>query len=187
MILTEKIAKRLGENLKMYRTEKGLTRKQLADVAGVGETVYGRYETGMILAPLDRIFVLADFLKVPVAILIGEDDTTPNVAKIIDDKILEYRLQRAYKQIEFFLACPRNDEKRFNDNGDILIFVPNELKYGGDKVLYKVDGDNSIGVEVAFPTAKAFVQAVEFAEKLALQTQITFNAAFRQTLLLDRK
>lgn len=185
MVLTEKIAKQIGKNLQMLREKRGLTREQLAEVAGVNKTVIGRYETGILLAPLDRIFAIANFLEVPVTSLTGEGDTT--MEKIVESKILEYRLEHAYEQIEFFLDHPRNDERHFDENGNILIFVPNEIKYEDGKAFYKVDSENVAGVEVAFRNAKSFVRAVESAEKIALQTQITFLSAFRRVLLLDRE
>ena len=182
MILTEKLAKQIGENLQRARKARGYTRDQVAEVAGVAKTIIGRYETGMILPPFDRLFVIAEFLKVPVATLTGENELTD---KIVNDAIFEYRLQRAYSRIEFFLSHPRNDEKHFDADGNILVFVPNEMKYKDGKAFYKVDEDGSVGNEIAL-SAKDFVNAVEFAEKLALQTQVTFCAAFRTVLLLDR-
>ena len=183
MTLTEKLAKQIGENLQRARKARGYTRDQVADVAGVAKTVIGRYETGMILPPLDRLFVIAEYLKVPVATLTGENELTD---KIVNDAIFEYRLQQAYSRIEFFLSHPRNDEKHFDADGNILIFVPNGMKYEGGKLIYKVDKDGNAGDEIAL-SAKEFVNAVEFAEKFALQTQVTFCAAFRTVLLLDRK
>ena len=183
MILTEKLAKQIGENLQRARKARGYTRDQVAEVAGVAKTVIGRYETGMILPPIDRLFIIAEFLKVPVATLTGESAITD---KIVNDAIFEYRLQQAYSRIEFFLSHPRNDEKHFDADGNILVFVPNEMKYEDGKAFYKVDEAGNVGNEIAF-SAKDFVNAVEFAEKLALQTQVTFCAAFRTVLLLDRK
>ena len=73
------VAQILGENLKRIRTEKGVSRKELADTVEITEVNFGKYERGERLPPLDKIFAIADFLKVSVASLTGENNFSDNV------------------------------------------------------------------------------------------------------------
>ena len=56
------VAQILGENLKRIRLEKGVSRKDLAAVLIVSESIIGQYENEKKLPPLDKIFTIADFL-----------------------------------------------------------------------------------------------------------------------------
>lgn len=77
----------LGDNLKRIREQKGVTRKQLAGILGIVEDSIGSYETGKKLAPLDKIFKMADYLGVPITDLIGKNGRTFLVdgVKVVSD------------------------------------------------------------------------------------------------------
>lgn len=57
----------LATNVKQMRSEKGITQKELAALAGIHETYVSRVERGEINASADIIQKLADTLSVPVA------------------------------------------------------------------------------------------------------------------------
>ena len=177
------VAQVLGDNLKRIRQEKGVSRKQLAAAIETTDINFGKYERGDALPPLDKIFAIADFLKVSVASITGENDfsaNVPNVQKIVDEKIFEYRLQRAYQMAEYFLDSLLNREPNFDKEGRIVIFTPAKVEYKNGVISFSADNEGNLGNYVAFKDKADFVKVMEQAEKDALHRQINFNAAFRQ-------
>ena len=177
------VAQVLGENLKRIRLEKGVSRKELAEKLGITEIAVGQYERGDRQPQLDKIFAAADFLKVSVVSLTGENDfsdNVPNVEKIVDDKIFEYRLQRAYQMARDFLDSLYNAEPNFDKEGRIVIFTPAKVQYKNGVVSYLSDDKGNIGNSVAFKSKADFVKVMEQAERDALRQRIEINSAFRQ-------
>ena len=87
-----------ADNLQRIRKEKGITYEELAESVGVSAVAIRQYEKALKLPPIDKIFELANCLQVSVNSLIGENDfsgNVPNVEKIVEEKIFEYRLQSA--------------------------------------------------------------------------------------------
>lgn len=78
------MAEILGANLRRICEEKGVSRKQLAEAVGVTEVSICGYETGRKLPPLDKIFVMADFLKVSVTSLTGDNGYNPYFSSTTD-------------------------------------------------------------------------------------------------------
>ena len=178
MVDKKTVAQILGENLKRIRTEKGVSRKDLAAAIGVSEVNFGKYETGNILPSLDKILAAADFLKVSVASLTGENDysdNTPNIEKLVEERFFNRRLQRAYQMARDFLDSMLNYEPNFDKEGRVVVHSPEKITYENGVVSYH-DGYNS----VAFKTKSDFVKVMEQAENDALRQQISFNQAFRQ-------
>lgn len=171
----------LGENLKRIRTEKNITRKQLAEKIGITEISFGKYERGESLAPLDKIFEIADFLQVSVASLTGENDFSnevPNIEKTVEERIFNYRLQHAYKMASLYLDFEANKVPHFDDDGNIVIYSPKTKVYEGNGVFgYKGELD-----AIKFKTEDDFVKVMEQAEELALQRGLFFNLAFRNVI-----
>lgn len=61
-------------NLKIARIKKGLTQKQLANIAGVSsDRDIGRYEAGDVNPPIPRLIKMADALDVTVDYLLGRN------------------------------------------------------------------------------------------------------------------
>lgn len=165
------IAQILGENLKRIRLEKGVSRKDLAAAIGVIETAYGAYERGERNLPADKIFQLAVKLKVSVADILGENPDAEN------NKIFEYRLQRAYKMARDFLDSMLNAKPNFDKEGHIVIHSPEKITYENGVVSGPGDYNS-----VTFKTKSDFVKVMEQAEYDALRKEISFNQAFRQVI-----
>lgn len=68
---------KLGEALKLFRKIKRLTQKEVASYINVSDSVYARYERGVIIPPTDTLFNLASFLNIPNHLLFEKkhDDT----------------------------------------------------------------------------------------------------------------
>lgn len=63
----------LGENIKKYRKQKGLTQKDLASKVGVTASTITKYEKGDLEPSLDTIKKIANVLDVPMATIIGDN------------------------------------------------------------------------------------------------------------------
>lgn len=63
----------LGENIKKYRKQKGLTQKILASKVGVTASTITKYEKGDLEPSLDTIKKIANVLDVPMSTIIGDN------------------------------------------------------------------------------------------------------------------
>ncbi len=63
-----------SEKLKEYRKVKGLTQKQLAELAGTTERVIQNYELAEKKPGLDKLVSIADALDVSLDFLVGRSD-----------------------------------------------------------------------------------------------------------------
>ncbi|MDE5994950.1 MAG: helix-turn-helix domain-containing protein [Oscillospiraceae bacterium] len=57
--------------LKDLREDKDLTQAQIAKVIGTSQQHYGKYESGKIVIPFDRVIILADFYNVSLDYIAG--------------------------------------------------------------------------------------------------------------------
>ena len=164
----------LGENLKRIREEKGVSRKQLADILGIVEDSIGGYETGKKLAPLDKIFTMAEFLNVSIVDLTGD---TP-FADV--KKILQYRLNRA----EGIAASAGFLATQLDEGGVMLI--PQA------KILENADGTFTSVVDhcYTFNDTTEFINFTEFVESQMWhyaedKSTFTFKPTFKK--LIEQK
>lgn len=93
---------RLAENLRIYRSKTGITRKQIADELGMTPQAYGNYENGEREPKLDILIKIAAALHVSVDDLLGY-------------KVDEYE-NRAASLMSFGFDLVENDD----DSIDIL-------------------------------------------------------------------
>lgn len=93
---------RLAENLRIYRSQTGITRKQIADKLGMTPQAYGNYENGEREPKLDILIKIATTLHVSVDDLLGY-------------KVDEYE-NRAASLMSFGFDLVENDD----DSIDIL-------------------------------------------------------------------
>lgn len=63
----------LGQNIKKYREQKGLSQNQLAELVDLSREHIGSVETGNDFLSLRKLFEIADILKIPVKNLIDFD------------------------------------------------------------------------------------------------------------------
>ena len=59
------------KRLRDLREDHDLTQKQVADMLGIQQTVYSRYERGYQTIPREHLIKLADFYKVNIDYIIG--------------------------------------------------------------------------------------------------------------------
>ena len=163
-VKTEKtIAQTLGENLRYIRESRGVTRKQLAEAVGIAVESIGGYEIGKRLAPLDKIFDIANFFNVSIVELTGDTPFTES------KKFFEYRLQRAIN-IAFRLGFSAT-----RCDNDTVILIPIERMKGSDIIL---GADHSFN----FQSSKDFIVFVEDIEEQAITRGVTFESLFRKAL-----
>lgn len=161
----------LGENLKRIREERGVTRKALAELLGIVEDSIGSYETGKKLAPLDKIYKMAEFLNVSIVDLTG--DTPFSEVK----KILQYRLIRA----EGTAAASGFATAQLDDGG--IMLIPQA------KIFENADSTFTSVVDhcYTFKDANEFINFTEFAESqmryyVEDKTNFTFKPTFKNLL-----
>ena len=60
--------------LRDMREDHDLTQSAVADLLGIAQTVYSRYERGFQTIPLEHLLVLADYYKVSTDYLLGRTE-----------------------------------------------------------------------------------------------------------------
>lgn len=62
------------QNLKSLRLSHNLTLKAVAELLGMAQRNYQRYEAGEVDPPLSKVIFLADFFDVSIDYLVGRSD-----------------------------------------------------------------------------------------------------------------
>lgn len=79
----------IGENIKKYRKEKGLTQKELAEISNLSRSYLADLERDRYNPSLDSLKLIANSLEVDVSILLGENNSTIKISNTLkDDKEL---------------------------------------------------------------------------------------------------
>lgn len=161
-----------GENLENIRKKKGVSRKQIAEMLEMDVNSYGAYERGEKNPPLKKLFKIADYLKVTVTELIGEN------SELADNKNFDYRLHRVMK-----LANLAGYSVEMLDNGIVEVEIPREPELN-----QKLDKKGS-GAFIAWwsrvisiKNVEDFVKIFETAEEETIRKKITFNVAFKELI-----
>ncbi|MBR6012357.1 MAG: helix-turn-helix transcriptional regulator [Selenomonadaceae bacterium] len=160
----------LGENIDKCQKALGYSRKQLAQVLGINEISFGCYIRGVREPSLDKIFKLADFLKVPVAELVGEN-------YLGDDKYFEWRLRRATK-----LCTLANYTVDCENNGTVNVTLENETFKGSP---YEIIENERLMIPafrndfISIRSREDFVEVVERTEEKMIEKNVTFDSAFK--------
>lgn len=161
----------LGENIEKCRKSLGYSRKTLADVLGVHEMAFGAYCRGVREPSLDKIFKLADFLKVPVAELVGENYLKDG------DKYFEWRLRRATR-----LCTLANYTVECENNGTVSVTLENETFKGSP---YEIIENERLMIPafrndfISIRSREDFVEVVEHVEEKMIEKNSTFDTAFK--------
>lgn len=165
-------AQMFGQHLARIRKEKGYSRQQLADMLGVSVQSFGAYERGLQFPTLEKLFRLADFLKVAIADLTGESNN------FIDEQILNYRFKRALMLAEKFGAFSPIED----DDGCITFFTSAKVQFNPD------DNAVTFGTPdvIRFKNQMDFVKVMEQAEEKAAYEQIALNQAFRKIVFKEK-
>lgn len=65
----------IGDNIKYFRTSKGLTQKELAGkIDGLSEKALAAYEQHVNIPDIETIFNISEQLDIPYTVLIGEEE-----------------------------------------------------------------------------------------------------------------
>ena len=64
----------IGKRIRQLRTSRGMTQKQLADILGICEVSFQRYEYGTARPILDKLIALADYFDVSLDFLVGRTE-----------------------------------------------------------------------------------------------------------------
>ena len=62
------------QRLKDLREDRDLLQKDIAEILGISQTVYSRYERGAQTIPLRYLIVLADYYKTSTDYILGRTD-----------------------------------------------------------------------------------------------------------------
>lgn len=95
-------AKIIGEHIKKFRKEKGLTQQQLADSLFVSDKTISRWELGKGLPDIEELPRIAAMLNISIDRLVG-NDTGENAGKLIFSVNSK---GKSYLQMDIFLNRP---------------------------------------------------------------------------------
>lgn len=107
----------IGRQLRQQRTELGLTREKMAELADIGTGYYGQLEIGTSQMSLDTLLKLAQAMHVSTDYILYGDDRTPSDANPVSDllrRCTPRELKLAEEVLKLFLlhnARNSNDEK----------------------------------------------------------------------------
>ena len=62
------------QRIRDLREDSDLTQEQVAEILGVKQTTYSKYELGKILVPIDILIRLADFYQASLDYLVGRSN-----------------------------------------------------------------------------------------------------------------
>ncbi len=74
------------ERLKEIREDRDLTQKDIAKVLGIRQQQYSKYELGINVIPLEKIYVLANFYNTSIDYLVSRTDESHPYPKSILNK-----------------------------------------------------------------------------------------------------
>jgi transcriptional regulator with XRE-family HTH domain len=91
---TNELLNNIGDNLRSFRLSKGLERKEIADIAGISVSQYGRIENGTTKASVLMLVKIVKALNVGMDELVfGEKMKTGNDLIILKDKELVQKMK----------------------------------------------------------------------------------------------
>ncbi len=62
------------DRLKEIREDKDILQKDIAKILKITQVQYSRYETGLRLIPIDKLYILADYYHTSIDYLVGRTD-----------------------------------------------------------------------------------------------------------------
>lgn len=89
------------KNLRLLRTEKGLSQQQLADVIGMTQQSINKYENHKVEPDIYTLSLLADFFETSIDYLVGRTDVRHAVEEVwrCDLNADELELVEKYRQL----------------------------------------------------------------------------------------
>jgi transcriptional regulator with XRE-family HTH domain len=91
-----------SQNLVKFRKEKGLSQKDLADIAGLSQRMIVYYENKAVKPPIDKIGILAKVLNVEINDLLGISKDTEIQKEFVQIDA------RTLKKLKIILALPKH-------------------------------------------------------------------------------
>ncbi|WP_050696734.1 helix-turn-helix domain-containing protein [Anaeromassilibacillus senegalensis] len=64
-MLDEKMLKAIGQRLKKYRVQAGMTQKQLSEILEIDEQYYGQVERGVKKLSLEKLMLFCTYFQIP--------------------------------------------------------------------------------------------------------------------------
>ena len=107
----------LGESLKRFRKERGLTQKQVSDAVGINLRLYQSYESGQTNPATSTVISIADAFNVPLDYLVGRDEGTKNTG--------ETYLLNTYRNLD------ENNRRTLTDMASFLSMKQGVYFFGG--------------------------------------------------------
>lgn len=146
---------KLGEKIKKLRHLRGLTQKELAEIAGISELSIVLYEKGKRKPRVDVLSKIAKALDISLEYLLSEKEENidknslkfvkrvPVIAKIPAgfpenipaDNIIEYVYLPDIPQESFICIVKGDSMSPTLKDGDYIIFIPTKAVYNGDIVI----------------------------------------------------
>ena len=94
----------IGEQIKKYRTDKGITQEELGRTVGVTTQAVSKWERGG-LPDAETIPLIADALGVSTDMLFGRDNTKTVVDTVLDETVISDRKTGFRKAFLYFWAA----------------------------------------------------------------------------------
>jgi transcriptional regulator with XRE-family HTH domain len=94
----------VGDNIRLHRENKGLTRKDLEDKTKITQQHIGRIERGETNPTLEVLFLLSDALKVPLSSFLGDYPTK------LDTLIKKYKFTEKNDLYRLLIAFDKLDK-----------------------------------------------------------------------------
>jgi transcriptional regulator with XRE-family HTH domain len=111
----------IGKRIKLLRTEKDVTQKELADFLGLTPKMISFYEKGERFPPHDIISKLSDYFNVTTDYLLCKTDKKNTSDEIDEEKDIEKAIDELLQQDDLMLCGQIADE-------DDLIALRNSLR-----------------------------------------------------------
>lgn len=111
----------IGKRIKLLRTEKDVTQKELADFLGLTPKMISFYEKGERFPPHDIISKLSDYFNVTTDYLLGKTDKKNTTDEIEEEKDIEKVIDELLQQDGLMLCGEAVDE-------EALILLRNSIR-----------------------------------------------------------
>lgn len=122
--------KKLGANIKHYRTLSGMSLEELGNRIGVGKSTVRKYENALIRVSRERLEAISNALGIDVALLYGEE---------IQDDVVEVPLYGS-------ISC--GDGSVIYEEQEGYVTSPKEWVDGGIHFYLTAKGDSMIGARI---------------------------------------
>lgn len=140
----------LGARIAMFRNEKGLSQKELAEIIGISKTSMANYETGTRKVSLTMLRTFADFFDISINELIGaEQPADDGLTKTIANNLRACRAEKDLTREEMSaeLGISVEDLKQYERGGgdmplQVIVQLAKFFNTSLDKLVGLTFGEN---------------------------------------------